>query len=391
VSDELTSLWDDLERHDPSPASHEEQSFAFLNRVDGPYWARVRATLDEWFLRYPAGDDRRDLRGRFRDKDPGRHQSAWWELYLHEMLRRMGYTVEVHPRLADTRARPDFAVSTPTETMLVEAAVVFSGIVEQGRDPTREAWILDAINRTNAPDFFLGVNFDHVGSQRPRVVEVTQPIERWLATLNPDGPVTRELPELRLTVHDWRFRVTASPVLPEHRGEADHQPLGFGPPSGGMVDDISQLGDTLRRKASKYGEPEVPLILAVNCASSFMTRHDVEQALIGRVAVQYNLGAGPPPRWIRQRDGVWMGPRGPRARRVSGVLVGTQVHPHNCGTVIPELWLNPWATHPVTREWPFPINSATDEGEPTVVEATPSMHELLGLAEDWPGPEPPFA
>lgn len=50
----VVSLFDDLKREDPSPARPGEDSFAFLNRVDTPFWAKVRRLLEEWFGHYPA-------------------------------------------------------------------------------------------------------------------------------------------------------------------------------------------------------------------------------------------------------------------------------------------------------------------------------------------------
>jgi hypothetical protein len=44
-------LFDDIERTDPSAAPRGESHFAFLNRIDRPYFAAVRDLLENWFTR----------------------------------------------------------------------------------------------------------------------------------------------------------------------------------------------------------------------------------------------------------------------------------------------------------------------------------------------------
>src|SRR6202012_3159178 len=105
-------LFSETERTDPSPGRHGEDSFSFLDRVDQKFWARVRQELERWFAEYPA-HDAKDLRGRFRDKDPARHYAAWWELYLFRVFRQLQFRVDVHPSLPGTPARPDFRVTGP--------------------------------------------------------------------------------------------------------------------------------------------------------------------------------------------------------------------------------------------------------------------------------------
>jgi hypothetical protein len=75
----MAALFDTFERTDASP-SEDEDSFAFLNRAAGPYWARVRTLADAWFAAFPA-DQAADLRQRFRGRDWSEHIGAWWELY----------------------------------------------------------------------------------------------------------------------------------------------------------------------------------------------------------------------------------------------------------------------------------------------------------------------
>lgn len=324
-----TTLFDDFPRSDPRPAGHGEDSFAFLNRVDRPYWSRVRELLETWFAEYPEAD-LDDLRNRFRKRGPDQHYAAWWELYLHAAFKRLGFEVEIHPELDGVESRPDFRVANLNGSFLLEAATTFSGIVDEGRHGERENWILSAIDQASNPNFFVGLEFEKVGIERPSASEIVRPLESWLEGLNPDDmPVTdlTSAPTLQLRPRDWAFTLTAIPVKPEARGKPDHRLLGYGPITSGFVNDTQMLRRTLERKAGMYGEPQEPLVLAVLLMSPVADDEDIESALLGDIAWQFNPDEPQDGRWIRQPNGFWLRAGGPRWTRVSGVITGTGLMP----------------------------------------------------------------
>ncbi len=387
-------LFDDTPRSDSSPAAYSEDSFSFLNRVATPYWEKIRVELDEWFSEYPV-EHAADLRARFRSADPRQHFPAWWELYLFRLFRRLGFHIAVHPDVSSTTARPDFLITRGNERTYVEAVAVFSGIVEEGRHGAREAWIQDLINEASSPNFFVGLDFEKVGTERPSRKEVISPIEDWLAGLDPDV-VTEEygaglgLPELRLLFRDWDLTVEALPIKPEARGDPSHRLLGRGPMSGGWVNDIEVLQRSLGRKFRHYGQLDEPFVVAALGLSSFLDISDFEQALFGRHAVEYQRGNQSASRWVRQRDGVWMASRGPVATSVAAVIGASGLQPSTCARELPRLWVNPWANHPLGIQLPFATATAEESGEVKYSDATTTASEVLGLPEEWPGPERPF-
>lgn len=76
------------------------------SHADAPVMA-ARAIIEGWYRNYPTAH-REDVARRFRSKNPTQHSGAFWELYLHELFLRMGYSIEVHAGLAGSDARPDF-------------------------------------------------------------------------------------------------------------------------------------------------------------------------------------------------------------------------------------------------------------------------------------------
>jgi integrase len=93
-------LFDDAPRSDPSRARAQESPFQFLNRVSRPEEAAPRAILNAWFAYWPV-DDREDLAARFRARDERQFYGAFWELYLHEVHRRLGFAATRDPEMPD--------------------------------------------------------------------------------------------------------------------------------------------------------------------------------------------------------------------------------------------------------------------------------------------------
>jgi hypothetical protein len=389
----IDTLFDDFARTDPSPAVDGEDSFSFMNRVAQPFWGRVRDELDGWSREYPS-DAAADLRSRFRSPSPAQHFGAWWELYLHQLSTELGYQVEVHPELTGVTGRPDFRLTRGEEAFYIEAATTFSGIVpDEDRHGERENWIKKAINSVRNPNFFVALDFNRVGTERPSDREITEPLRKWLQGLDPNQVAAEGFaaaPELELRPRDWDFVLRAIAVKPEARGRAGHRLLGMGPSVAGFVNDIDMMGRTLDRKRRKYGKPDEPLVFAILPMSSFIEKEDVEQALLGRVAYQFDPHDFQRGIWVRHRNGFWRRGTAPRNTRVSALITGTNIMPWTVAKVWPRLWRNPWAAHPLQAELQLPEAILSEQGTVTYSERVGAPASLFGLPEDWPGPEQPF-
>jgi hypothetical protein len=349
--------------------------------------------LESFFRRYPA-EHSESLRRDFRARLPGRHYAAWWELYLHELFLRLGYEITVHPAIDGTDRKPDFGLRRDDSNLVVEASVVFSGIAggeeETGAAPS---WMLAAFEDLANPNFFVSIHeITARGDEQLKRTEIVSPIEDWLARLDPDR-VTSEyeeesrFPELRIKCRGWEIELEALPVKPEARGRPGHRVLGSGPAMGGWVNDIGQLENKLKVKAGRYGRPEVPYVVAVLSLSGFMERIDIAQALFGREAVVISDpdDAG---LLIRQQNGFWIRASGPINTRVSAVLMGVGLQPWSVTRTAPELWVNPWAGHPLAEDWPFAVHTALETGEVVYEAKDPALAALFELPECWPEGKP---
>jgi hypothetical protein len=346
--------------------------------------------LDRWYGRYP--DESGDLRERFRNPDPRQHYAAWWELYLHELLTRLGFLLTVHPGLPESSHRPDFLVERDGESFYLEAATVFSGIEgESERNRGLELAVLDIINTLDASAFFVHVRFEQVGSSMPRRGAITGPIQSWLAGLDPDEVATRdalELPTTRISYRDWELDLRAQARPTEFRGLPSNRLVGVHGAYAGFVNHRTQLLRSLERKKRQCGTPDRPLVIALLAVSGFVDDREITSVLFGSEGVQVSRatrGASD----IRFPDGLWVGRRGPASKKVSAVLVGVGLTPERCAQVAPTVWHHYAPTHDLDARLPFATEKVVGG---VLVHENQSMppNELLGLPPDWPGPEPPF-
>jgi hypothetical protein len=394
-------LFDDFERTDPRYAKHAESAFEFLNRVATSWWSTLRRELEAWFADYcqsASVEKAADLRARFRSRDARQHAGAWWELYVFRLLRCLypGRRVGIELERAGQAARPDFSVLSAESGAVevwVEAVSTFTGIVGSGRHSGREAVVLDVVNEVVSRDFWVSISFRAVGLQQLAKREIVVPLREWLNRLDREDVLalygrSGELPTMDIAARGWRIHFRAVP-----KGTPGTTPnsrlIGIGPSVASYVDDAAATRRAILAKSSRYRELDAPFVVALLPASPVLSEEDVQSALFGSPAIQFEPEHPEGGEIIRQRDGVWSRGRG---GRVSALLVGTGLAAWTVAKTWPHLWPNPWADFPISVPFSrLPWTEVQNDGAPNRHDPearTPA--ELLGLPSEWPGEGDPF-
>ncbi|MBQ0922696.1 hypothetical protein [Saccharopolyspora endophytica] len=389
ISDEASrsSLFDEFERTDLSPKAHGEGAYSFLNRAKNSYFERLRNLLEQWFLEYPE-DNAIDLASRFKSDNREQHFPAWWELYVYTLFDALGFQIEVHPELADSGNHPDFLATRDDLEFYLEAATFFSDIVDSSQSE-RAGWIYDAVNKLSNPNFFVGLEFEVFGTERPRITEVTSPLKNWLESLDPttvehDADTIEWPPVTVISVRDWRLRFSAYPIPPENRTEEGIH-LEVYPMAVGMVKDREAAVRTLKKKRSKYGVLDKPYMIALLPWAPYFHQDDAVDALFGELRLSYieNGPVGQQAKWDRAHNGVWR--KNPeQGSGISAVLIGGGSELWEPASKLPRLWLNPWARRPIDPEnLPFPVTRLTNGGMLLHARSNESAHAVFGMSQDW--------
>lgn len=254
-------------------------------------WAAIRSELDAWFASYrqDAGDAKgRDLRERFRSGNDRQHFAAWWELYVHRLLRRLypERRIICEPELPGVDGRPDFVVLSEDDTrpeLIVGCVTTLSGIIDE-RDEKQAVvgYVLDTINEIESEEFFVNLDVTVIGDEWPQKGEIQRPIEAWLGTLDHaterDRVGERRRDRKQISFRGWTIHL--SPI-PKKTPKAGDRLYGIGPGGGGFINDAHYLKTTTKEKARRYRGAPAPLVIAVAPTSPLLSGDDVRTALLG--------------------------------------------------------------------------------------------------------------
>lgn len=362
--------------------------YSWLDRCASSEAKRMRTLLEAWFARYPV-QERNELKSRFQSKDDFQCQSAVFELYLHELLTGLNYSLEVHPDNPSGKSKkPDFrATDSRGNTMFVEAALVTEMSDKDRAAEARKNAVYDVLNGMESPNFFIGIFPAGNPKTPPPARQIRRKIENWLKGLDPDE-IGRKIstgedtgPECRFRDGDWAIRFTAMPKSKEARDKPGIRPIGCHTIEGWAAT-WKAIRDIVKAKGNRYGDMQQQLLIAVNVLR-MAGDIDVMQALFGEEVCTVNTLTDDPPKLDRNLNGVWTSPNGPDYTRIGGVLVCQAVSPWTFAVSNPRLWHNPWATNPVIGPICSLPQAVAKNGR---MEKTPGMHprEIFDLYAEWP-------
>ena len=377
-------LFDDIKRVYNGPAEFSESIFNYLNRSARPESQKVCELLEEWFSKYP-DEEKEDLRERLRSDDWSFY-SAFFELYLYNMLLNFDFNIEIHPKV-ERETRPDFKVFKQENSLfLLEATTVMPTEEERSAEAVK-SYVYDVLNREiHSSDFYIGIEIVKRSPLSPSAKKMSKFINRKLLCLNYNELIQKlnqngieSMPRWKWTGNGWEIIFFPIPKSPEMRGKSGVRPIGIFPSESFYLRTDEKIRKNLKDKATKYGEIDLPYIIAINVLSD-VTCHqeDIELAL---------FGTSPPSniKTLSKVDGFWYGLKGPQSQRVSAVLILNNLRPWNIAKVTPILWHNPWAKRPFNPNyWKLPqIVFDLNSNKLKEIQGI-SVQELFKLDSTWP-------
>ena len=385
-------LFDTGPRTRQGPAKYGEPSFPYLNESARPSFTAVRDLLDSWFAVYP-GKQGSELRRRFRSSNDRQHHGAFFELYVHALLTRIGFDARPNPDVPGIRSHPDYLLERSGRRLAYLECTVANASGEDSGAEARKERIHRVLSKVIHPNFIIGVCVDLVPRRDVSEDLLIRPVADWLDTVDPDALHAADvlLPRAwkELTGPDWKVTVEAIPRRPEMRGIPLESGVGMLGPYGGWISPTEPLRSALRAKAKQFSRLDLPLIVAISCADYHVERHDITSALFGspQLTIQLHSDGSERSHEGRAPNGAWW--RGRAAgRRVSAALFVRQLVPWTVRRAEPVLWIHPWSESPFpSEEWPLAAcvpNYELDRMEERTSRLRPTG-ELFGLPAGWPG------
>jgi hypothetical protein len=383
-------LFTDNPRSDHTPKQATETDFGFLDRCAWPAAAKVRALVEAHLQNYPQSEQG-ELVARLQSGDPRHFTSGMFELFLHEYLRCLGFTLTPHPELPNgTSTHPDFLVKCTDGQRLYVEAVCASD--DDGRDlpaEARKAVALQALDNAYHPNFMVAIDSSGDPITQPSGRRLATEVVRWLNTLDPDRIVEETandydaLPEYQWSHEAWQVRVRAIPMKPEARGRP-RRLIGMRNFGAGWIDGWTPIRNAILNKGRRYGELDLPLVVAVNVDTFNLNPIDEAQALFGHEQFIFTAGEHQnEPRFERAPNGAWHGPKGPRGRRCSGAWLFSNLSPYTLARRRQTLYLNPWAHLSVPVNF-LKMPHAVVDNDRIKHKGGATLREVFGLEEHWP-------
>lgn len=381
---EAITAFDEIDRSGAEPASHLIGQFDYLNASGRPEAAAVRTLIDGWLADYPTAD-RPEMVRRLRSRDDVLHRSALFELMLHALMRRQGFTiVEIEPQLPNGKA-PDFLVETPDGRRFYLEATLASGMdnVAAGADRRmREA--LQAIDDVNSPDFFLHLHTRGTPSQPIATARLRRAVQHFVDGLDYDQAVAKAeagQPPAPVWQHDEHGAHFMIQPVPKNIRRPGGRAIGGRMLPGRGIRPEEAIKSAVEGKAGRYGDIDLPLVIAVNALEEVARVADAVDALFGTTGVIVSEDGGA--RGIRNADGAWRGAGGPVYTRSSAVLFVERFSAWSVGQRTMSLIHNPWARRPIAG-LPLGVDVREVIDGRLETRAGQSLREIFALPEGWP-------
>lgn len=334
-------LFDQKERENLRYAKNKHNSYQFYDGSARKEFTYVRERMNSWFSRYPS-NHRRQLRSDFK----AQFDSAYFELFIHELFLKQGFRLEPHVNVGSSAKTPDFLGIKDGIELYIEAKVASDLSVKEVALNDRRNIILDAINEIPCRDFWLSIyRIEFKTAENPKISAIKTYIQQMIGQRREelkDIENYQNNPDLikEYSYLDDRFELDFSlyPSAIEPDPFIVSQPgVAF---CGGSDESIRKA---VRDKANRYGVLDKPYIVCINATSyKYTTAVDAFNAMFG-----YHWPTGEGIQVIPSSDltGIFNSKR-PQFTNVSAVFI-TRTYPENPHST--EQWLieNPFAKKPL--------------------------------------------
>ena len=248
----------------------------------------------------------------------------------------------------------------------------------------RRAAVLRALEETRATRFLLDVDARGSPASSVSTRALRRELEAWLSGLNPEavGAALARGETVPVFVRDLDgMRIIVRP-MPLRRVRSGDRAVGVLFEGVRRSLAVPGIRKPLIEKATRYGDPQLPLVVAVDAACRDARLLHVEEALFGTEV--WGLTEDGEPIARRACDGVWMGRDGPRCRALSAVLAAERLDAWTIANRSARLFENPWARRPaVGLEFGVDALRWQDHATPVETVGRP-LRDVLGLPERWP-------
>ena len=166
-------------------SKYSESYFEYMNISNRNEFNLMREKIEEWFSHYPQ-EEQHEFKERFRTDNDEQFISAFYELLLHESLKKLNFNLSIHPTLVNSTKRPDFLVNDSNEEFYLEVALSTNKTKEEIGQTKLLSLIYDIIDEIKTSNFFVGVEINKLPDKPIPASNLRNFLQIKLNELNPD-------------------------------------------------------------------------------------------------------------------------------------------------------------------------------------------------------------
>lgn len=345
----MSKLFDDKIRDYDGYSDHNEYTYDFLDRSSKTEFKQVRDLLNDWFSIFP-DSEKAEIKSRIR-KD---FDSTFYELFLHQLFYKLGFSILVHPKVPKSKKRPDFLVTKDDLEMYVEAKVITGKSKVEESFERKQNEFYDALSKLNFDRFLISLDtLIFKTDKQPSPKKFIKNIQSKIEKLNPDeisdstnSGVISTLPKIEYEDESIKAIVGIIPLIKEASSEKHKRPIGMYPMESFWGNGNNILKKAINDKGKRYGELDKPFLICINTVDfKTVVKSDVDNAIWGSKALSWSTNPeNRDEKWIRKLDGVFLNSKGARLKYVSGIAF-TRVIPFNIKNADFGLFKHPFSTN----------------------------------------------
>jgi len=309
--------------------------YDYLQRSNREDIQILRDRINDWASRFPLDEE---FIGRFRNKDDRQHQGSLFELFTNEFLIRLGFNVERGKPLVGskkTNTAVDFTVGRRNKPLFyLECTLANDSMTDLSVSKNKDR-IESSLEDVNSIDFQVDIDFISVSHQTPSLSK----IQKSLRLILENGYDRRsEIVEDK----GWKIKLSLARRQKNRNKKQGKTVRSVGEVGAMASDPYPQLFKSLKKKkSSKYGQVDLPYIIAINSNEVLLRDSDILRVLFGQND-EYTFN-------FPQKEGYWYSSK-PINRDVSSILLFSELYYYHLNPLRQELWRNPFSNNPLPED-----------------------------------------
>lgn len=328
------NLFSEIKRDFTGPAEANEDSFSYYERSARKDISKVRDLLEKWFQNLPE-TEKYEVKKRFKKS----FDSVFYELFLFNFFKKLGYEIIIHPKIENTDKKPDFLVSKDGIEIYIEAKICKDkSNFEESNEKLIERFY-ETIDKIESPHFMFRIEKLHLKkTNQPSTKELVKKIKNKISQLNHKNELGKttfgisnsfiQFENLFFENEEISINIEFLPVNEDAVGKP-RRSIGVRPIETFIGGAEESIRESILTKAKRYGKLDKPYLICINTLSiKSSSYYDIDAAIWGSIALSFSTDPNNrDEKWVHSADGIFYNNGSKRITNVSGIMIN-RIFPH---------------------------------------------------------------